>query len=116
MSLLLRLTTVAVLTSVLAVFASTALAGNPNGITLTAPKTVSVNYTHCTDPSGNPLPCLSPDFSVSNYSGADATCDTAVYGVINGHSSLIIDIQLGTIAQGTTAAGGLTTPTRVSNH
>jgi hypothetical protein len=39
-----------------------------------------------------------------------------VYGVINGHSSLIIDIQVGTIAQGTTAAGGLTTPTRVSNH
>lgn len=55
-----------------------AMAGNPNGVVLSAPKTVAVNYTHCSDASGNPLPCVTVDYTLTNNTASTVNCRVAV--------------------------------------
>jgi hypothetical protein len=81
--------------------ATPAMAGS--GVTLTAPKFVSVNYTACQDPTGNTLPCVTVDYTVSNGTSSAATC--SIYVLQIGFT-----ISLGAIAPRTAAGGGLTTP------
>jgi hypothetical protein len=54
-------------------FASSALAGNPNGVVLDAPKWVTIDYTLCYNSAGA-LPCLAPTFTVANNTWAFVPC------------------------------------------
>jgi hypothetical protein len=93
-----------VIIGVLGVCAGTAAAGNPHGVVLDTAKTVAVDYTHCFDTNGNPLACVSPDFTVTNNSDAAVVCDIYV-------EELNFDITFGgPIAAGTSAVGALTAP------
>jgi hypothetical protein len=80
---------------------SAAMAGNPNGVVLDAPKSVAVDYDHCWDASGTPLPCVSPEFLTTNNTSSYVACDIYV-------EELDFHISLGSIAPGTSAGGGLT--------
>lgn len=86
----------------LAICAS-ATAGNPHGVVLDAPKLIQVNYDNCQDPNGNPVACLSVDYTVTNNTSTPATCGIFV-------TELDFHITFGApIGAGQTAGGGLTT-------
>jgi hypothetical protein len=75
--------TVAIIAAAIAVVApATSQAYGPKRIVFTVPKTVAVNYDHCADAAGNPLPCLTVDFTVANYTTAAVQC-TVTYDDLN---------------------------------
>jgi hypothetical protein len=84
-------------------FAASSNAASPKSITLSAPKSVGVNYTHCFDASGRPLPCVTIDFTVINGTSSSPTCQ-------------VTDLQTGfeafdsVVGAGMQSGGELTTP------
>src|SRR4051812_33223271 len=94
-----------VVTTVVGLAPSTvALAGgNPHGVTLNAPSSVSVNYDHCWDANGNPLPCLTVPFTLSNGSNITVSCKVSV-SELGGF--LVFD---GQVSGGSSAGGSFTT-------
>jgi hypothetical protein len=66
----------------LAVLGLLAFAGSASaavrGVVLNAPKSVTVDYVHCADPSGNPLPCINVNGGVYNNDGQVYSCQVVL--------------------------------------
>ena len=80
----------------------TAIGGNPHGIDLQTPKAVSVNYTHCVDRFGNPLPCVAVEYTITNNTNQTIMCLLYV-------KEIDFTVPFDPIASGQTAGGGLVT-------
>jgi hypothetical protein len=73
---------IAVVAGMSVFFNGVAAAGNGNEVRVTAPKTVTVNYTQCIV-GGNPSPCLSFETDMTNISAQAVTCELDLVGVIS---------------------------------
>jgi hypothetical protein len=82
---------------------SSAAMASVTRVVLNAPKSAQVNYTNCTDPFGNPAPCVTVDFAVVNNTAEDATCQ--LYS-----PTINFTLFSGTLRAGQTLGGELTTP------
>jgi hypothetical protein len=83
--------------------ASLAAAGGYHGVVLNVPNKVPVNYTNCYNDNG-PLPCVTPEFSVTDHTPEAATCLVTVEELGG------FPVFYATIGAGQTLSGSFTTP------